>query len=148
MPPTGSLPPLAPPGRLRPDQLALLHGHAQLTTLRLSNCTAVGLPGLLALARSCTALESLSLSLSEHAVGAHRFAAKDYCAYWLLGAGNKAKGITAPHHDSRFDIDEDALDMGVRLFVNAAMEFTGIVGSGRGRSHCSRLPFHMHRGSG
>ncbi len=49
----------------------------------------------------------------------------------LLGAGNKAKGITAPHHDSRFDIDEDALDMGVRLFVNAAMEFTGIVGSGR-----------------
>jgi amidohydrolase len=38
----------------------------------------------------------------------------------LLGAGNAAKGITAPHHDAAFDIDEDALAMGVRLFTHAA----------------------------
>jgi amidohydrolase len=38
----------------------------------------------------------------------------------LLGAGNSAKGITADHHDVRFDIDEDALAMGVRMFVTAA----------------------------
>ncbi len=39
----------------------------------------------------------------------------------LVGAGNRAKGITAAHHDARFDIDEDALDIGVRLSVNALL---------------------------
>ncbi|MFD1252465.1 N-acyl-L-amino acid amidohydrolase [Devosia equisanguinis] len=39
----------------------------------------------------------------------------------LVGAGNRAKGITAAHHDARFDIDEDALDNGVRLSVNALL---------------------------
>ena len=38
----------------------------------------------------------------------------------LLGAGNAARGITAPHHDAAFDIDEDALAMGVRLFTHSA----------------------------
>tara|TARA_R110002126_G_scaffold130272_3_gene273526 strand:- start:9515 stop:10705 length:1191 start_codon:yes stop_codon:yes gene_type:complete len=40
----------------------------------------------------------------------------------LLGAGNTAKGITAPHHDAKFDVDEDALAMGTRLFVHTALE--------------------------
>jgi amidohydrolase len=40
----------------------------------------------------------------------------------LLGAGNAAKGITAPHHDAKFDVDEDALAMGTRLFVHTALE--------------------------
>lgn len=39
----------------------------------------------------------------------------------LVGAGNRQKGITAAHHDARFDIDEDALDIGVRLSVNALL---------------------------
>ena len=39
----------------------------------------------------------------------------------LVGAGNAAKGITAPHHDAHFDIDEDALAIGVRLFVHSAV---------------------------
>ncbi|KRB01146.1 N-acyl-L-amino acid amidohydrolase [Devosia sp. Root685] len=39
----------------------------------------------------------------------------------LVGAGNSRKGITAAHHDARFDIDEDALDIGVRLSVNALL---------------------------
>lgn len=37
----------------------------------------------------------------------------------LLGAGNKSKGITAPHHDAHFTIDEDALGIGVRLFLHS-----------------------------
>jgi amidohydrolase len=49
------------------------------------------------------------------------FAAKAPSCFVLLGAGNRARGITADHHDERFDIDEDALAMGVRLFVNAAL---------------------------
>jgi amidohydrolase len=51
------------------------------------------------------------------------YSAFAHCApscFVLLGAGNQAKGITAAHHDSRFDIDEDALAMGVRLFTRTA----------------------------
>jgi len=48
------------------------------------------------------------------------FAHKAPACFVLLGAGNAAKGITAPHHDAAFDIDEDALAMGVRLFVHSA----------------------------
>lgn len=39
----------------------------------------------------------------------------------LLGAGNRARGITAAHHDPKFDIDEDALAHGVRLSVDAVL---------------------------
>lgn len=39
----------------------------------------------------------------------------------LVGAGNRGKGITAAHHDARFDIDEDSLTIGVRLSVNALL---------------------------
>ena len=48
------------------------------------------------------------------------FAHKAPACFVLLGAGNAAKGITAPHHDAAFDVDEDALGMGVRLFVHSA----------------------------
>lgn len=48
------------------------------------------------------------------------FAHEAPACFVLLGAGNAAKGITAPHHDAAFDIDEDALAMGVRLFVHSA----------------------------
>jgi amidohydrolase len=48
------------------------------------------------------------------------FAAQAPACFVLLGAGNAAKGITADHHDVRFDFDEDALAMGVRIFVTAA----------------------------
>ena len=41
----------------------------------------------------------------------------------LVGAGNKEKGITYPHHHSRFTIDEDSMDIGVKLFLNAAFRF-------------------------
>lgn len=42
-------------------------------------------------------------------------------AYFFVGAGNDEKGITAPHHHPRFDIDEDSLEIGTKLFVHAAL---------------------------
>ncbi|MCS7088473.1 MAG: amidohydrolase [Thermoflexales bacterium] len=42
-------------------------------------------------------------------------------AYVFIGAGNKAKGITEPHHSPRFQIDEDALPIGVALMTAAAI---------------------------
>jgi amidohydrolase len=44
-------------------------------------------------------------------------------AFFFVGAGNTEKGIIYPHHHARFTIDEDALEMGVKIFVHAAFKF-------------------------
>jgi amidohydrolase len=43
--------------------------------------------------------------------------------YFLVGAGNAARGVTAPHHSARFDIDEDALPIGAEILVRAALDY-------------------------
>lgn len=45
--------------------------------------------------------------------------------YFLVGIGNPARGITAPHHSSRFDMDEDALPVGAEIMARAALEYLG-----------------------
>ncbi|USG64484.1 M20 family metallopeptidase [Brevibacillus ruminantium] len=40
--------------------------------------------------------------------------------FFYVGAGNKEKGIVHPHHHPLFTVDEDALEVGVKMFVNAA----------------------------
>lgn len=45
--------------------------------------------------------------------------------FWFIGAGNAARGIVHPHHHPRFDIDERALETGVRIFVEAATRYCG-----------------------
>ncbi|MCX7571372.1 M20 family metallopeptidase [Tumebacillus sp. DT12] len=55
---------------------------------------------------------------------------EDFSAYqqaapgslFFVGAGNQEKGIVYPHHHPRFTIDEDALETGVKLFVNATFK--------------------------
>jgi len=42
-------------------------------------------------------------------------------AFAFVGAGNVARGIVAPHHASRFDIDESALPIGAELLVRIAL---------------------------
>jgi amidohydrolase len=39
--------------------------------------------------------------------------------YFYVGAGNPAKGIVYPHHHPRFTVDEDALKVGVNMFIQA-----------------------------
>ena len=46
--------------------------------------------------------------------------------FFLIGAGNQEKGITYPHHHPKFDLDEDALDIGVKIFVHAAFRFLNL----------------------
>lgn len=41
---------------------------------------------------------------------------------FYLGTGNPAKGAVHPIHHPRFTLDEDALDIGVRMMVNAAIK--------------------------
>ena len=42
--------------------------------------------------------------------------------FFYIGAGNPEKEAVYPHHHARFEIDEDALEKGVRIFVHAAFK--------------------------
>ena len=44
-------------------------------------------------------------------------------AYFMTGCGNEAKGIVWPHHHPKFDIDEDALGIGIASLVQVAMDY-------------------------
>ncbi|HEX6543253.1 MAG TPA: amidohydrolase [Ktedonobacterales bacterium] len=43
--------------------------------------------------------------------------------YFFVGAANAERGITAPHHSARFDIDEGCLPIGVETMARAALDF-------------------------
>ena len=43
--------------------------------------------------------------------------------YFIVGAKNEQKGANFPHHHPRFNIDEDALPIGVEVLSRAAMDF-------------------------
>ncbi len=42
-------------------------------------------------------------------------------AYYFLGTSNKEKGITGMNHDTKFDLDEDALKYGAEVLAKSAM---------------------------
>ncbi|RJO64813.1 MAG: amidohydrolase [Myxococcales bacterium] len=43
--------------------------------------------------------------------------------FFFLGAGNPERGIDKPHHNPRFDLDEEALPYGVAIFAAVAERF-------------------------
>ncbi len=43
--------------------------------------------------------------------------------YFRVGSGNPERGLDAPHHSARFDIDEDALAIGAEILVRAALDY-------------------------
>jgi amidohydrolase len=43
--------------------------------------------------------------------------------FYFLGVGNKAKGITAMIHTPEFDVDEEALVVGVKLMSNVLLDY-------------------------
>ncbi len=43
-------------------------------------------------------------------------------AFMLIGCGNKEKGIIHPHHHGKFDVDEDAMQIGMQILTHAALE--------------------------
>ncbi len=44
--------------------------------------------------------------------------------FFFIGAGNEEKGTTYPHHHPHFDIDEDALSIGVQALLATYLEYT------------------------
>ncbi len=72
--------------------------------------------------------------LGEDRVAEDRLAGSDDMAfylqaapgcYFMLGGGNKDKGIAHPHHHARFDFDEDCLGLGIEVAVRVIEEATG-----------------------
>jgi amidohydrolase len=66
-----------------------------------------------------------TLELVRPNLGGEDFSALQHAApgtFFWVGAGNKEKGITYPHHHPRFTIDEDALPYGVKMFLNATFK--------------------------
>jgi amidohydrolase len=68
---------------------------------------------------------------AENVTGDHRTMGAEDCSYFLkaapgayvfVGAGNKSKGYTEPHHSPRFQIDEDSLPLSVALVSASAIE--------------------------
>jgi amidohydrolase len=45
--------------------------------------------------------------------------------YFFVGVRNEEKGAAYPHHHPHFNIDEDALPVGVEVLTRAALEFLG-----------------------
>ena len=43
--------------------------------------------------------------------------------FFFLGAGNEEKGITYPHHNAKFDLDEDVLWKGTALLAQGAVDW-------------------------
>lgn len=43
--------------------------------------------------------------------------------YFFLGAANPEKGIDKPHHHPQFDIDEDAMGIGVQVIVRSVLDY-------------------------
>src|SRR5579859_240661 len=43
--------------------------------------------------------------------------------YFIVGAQNVEKGANYPHHHPRFNVDEDAMPIGVEVLTRAALEF-------------------------
>lgn len=51
-----------------------------------------------------------------------RMAEKRPGIFFILGTGNDAKGINKPAHNGKFDIDEDALETGSKIFVQFVID--------------------------
>jgi amidohydrolase len=45
--------------------------------------------------------------------------------YFFVGSANPARGLDAPHHHPRFDIDEDALPRAAALMAASAVSLLG-----------------------
>ena len=67
----------------------------------------------------------------ENVVATRTLTSEDFSEYlhrvpgcfFFVGSRNEAKGLVHPHHSPRFDVDEDALSLGVRLLVGVAQRF-------------------------
>lgn len=67
-----------------------------------------------------------NVTTTDPTMGGEDFSAYQMVApgtFFFTGIHNEEKGVTFPHHHPRFDIDEDALRVGVKAFLAIAFRF-------------------------
>jgi len=91
-----------------------------------------GYPAVVNDAAAAEAVRAAAADVAGHAavfLAAPMAAAEDFAyflekvpgAFLFLGAGNVARGITAPHHSPAFDLDESVLPLGAALLTRLAL---------------------------
>ncbi|MFW5727642.1 MAG: M20 metallopeptidase family protein [Spirochaetota bacterium] len=119
-----------PPKRLRhiAESVCTTHGCTCEVEIERENTAVINNPVMVQLARD-TAKEILG---DENRVVEHAsMAGEDFAAYAarvpavfvFLGTGNPAKETDFPHHNPRFNIDEDVMPLGVEFFVEGALKY-------------------------
>lgn len=119
-----------PAGRLRrvAEAVCDLHGCSCEVQVERENTAVVNDPGMVDLVREAAA----QVLGSPDAVVPHAsMAGEDFsvyasmvpAAFIFLGTSNPEKGSDYPHHNPRFNIDEDTLPAGVELFVQSALSW-------------------------
>src|SRR6056297_1002608 len=119
-----------PPQRLKElaEHVCETHGCSCEVEIERENTAVINHPGMVQLARE-TAKEILG---DENRVVPHgSMAGEDFAAYAsrvpavfaFLGTGNAAKETDFPHHNPRFNIDEDVMPLGVEFFVEGALKY-------------------------
>jgi amidohydrolase len=106
--------------------VAQAHGCEGQLDLRPGYPTLVNDPAAVEVARAAASAVFGQAGLIEH----EPLAASEDFSYFLqqrpgafvfVGAGNRERGITAPHHSPRFDIDESVLPRGSELLTRLAL---------------------------
>lgn len=64
-------------------------------------------------------VESVYLASEDFAF----FSARIPTVFMFLGTGDERKQTNLPHHNSRFNIDEDSLPLGAEMYVRTALDF-------------------------
>jgi amidohydrolase len=73
-------------------------------------------------------LDEASVSADQFTMGAEdmsEFLNRVPGCFFFLGSANAEKGLNYPHHNPRFDIDEDILPDGVAILAGAALRYLG-----------------------
>ena len=118
-----------PAGRLRriAESVAALHRCSVDFEIEQENYAVENEAGMIELMREVAAQTDSVESIVEHASMAGEdfaaFASRIPSAFVFVGTADEKKQTNYPHHNSRFNIDEETLPVGVEMFVRSALQF-------------------------
>lgn len=110
------------------QKVAAVHGCTIEVELKQENCSVINDVKMAALSRG---IAEKILGGVDRVVEHASMAGEDFSAFSsrvpsvfaFLGAADRKKGTDFPHHNARFNIDEDVMVLGVEFFVRTAIEY-------------------------
>jgi amidohydrolase len=120
-----------PPARLKrlAEAVCSLHGCSCEVHVERENSAVINDPGMVKLVRETASALVGADNVVEHASMAGEdfssYASLVPAAFIFLGTGNREKETDYPHHNPRFNIDEDTMLTGVELFIRSVLSHMG-----------------------